>query len=352
MAFGGALPLCLFTLSLHREGVQEDVAKMLVRRCAVVAALVQAVAFPSFGEGVSRENPALDAGTESDMSIKELLFRDFGFDLPISSSSQDFGDRANPIVIHSSDPKKIIDAMYLTVHGMNLGLGRAIAAASTSEMPLGVLWRPHPEQWLEYHPKEQLYSLRFERKALKEDEIDNQVIRYYFKLSDFYGAMAPRIDRMDFPSVSFGSVRLPVSIGWLHHNQSKTVDYAKKNDRPDLGMGFAYEALGIKATVFVYPVPAGMEQSEDTLSAAFEQSVSEVETLNDDIKAWPDREPSDGFRERAWMVGEAAERATVLGMGIVGGHFVKYRLTWTRDQELDKAAGLFMGTLKHIVTHP
>lgn len=290
------------------------------------------------------------AVAESNMSIKDLLFRDFGFDLPISGTFPELGLRTNPIVIHSSDAANIVETMYMTVHGMNLGLGRAIAASSTSEMPLGVLWRPHPEQWLEYHPKEQLYSLRFERKALKEDEIDSQIIRYYFKLSYFYGAMAPRIERMDFPSVSFGSFRLPVSIGWLHHNQAKTVDYAKKNDRPDLGMGFAYEAIGISATVFVYPVPPSMDQSDDALVEAFEQSVSEVETLNDNIKAWPDREPSDGFRERAWMMGEAAERATVLGMGIVGGYFVKYRLTWTRDHELDKAAGLFTGTLKHIVT--
>lgn len=316
-------------------------------------AIVQIVACSALAQTFEAQSGSVapEAVAESHMSIKDLLFRDFGFDLPISGTFPELGMRTNPIVIHSSDAAKIVETMYLTVHGMNLGLGRAIAAASTSEMPLGVLWRPHPEQWLEYHPKEQLYSLRFERKALKEDEIDNQIIRYYFKLSDFYDAMAPRIDRMDFPSVSFGSIRLPISIGWLHHNQAKTVDYAKKNDRPDLGMGFAYEAIGLSATVFVYPVPAGMEQSEDTLAVAFGQSVSEVETLNDNIKALPDREPSDGFRERAWMMGEAAERATVLGMGIVDGYFVKYRLTWTRDHELDQAAGLFMGTLKHIVTN-
>lgn len=317
-------------------------------------AIIQMVACSAFAQTFEAQSGSMPPETvaESNMSIKDFLFGDFGFDLPISGTFPELGMRTNPIVIHSSDATKIVETMYLTVHGMNLGLSRAIAAASTSEMPLGVLWRPHPEQWVEYHPKEQLYSIRFERKALKEDEIDNQIIRYYFKLSDFYGAMAPRIDRMDFPSVSFGSIRLPVSIGWLHHHQAKTVDYAKKNDRPDLGMGFAYEAIGISATVFVYPVPAGMEQSEDTLAAAFEQSASEVETLNDNIKAWPDREPSDGFRERAWMMGEAAERATVLGMGIVGGYFVKYRLTWTQDQELDQAAGLFIGSLKRIVVNP
>lgn len=186
-------------------------------------AIVQMVACSAFAQTFEAQSGRMspEAVAESNMSIRDLLFRDFGYNLPISGTFPELGARTNPIVIHSSDAAKIVETMYLTVHGMNRGLGRAIAAASISEMPLGVLWRPHPEQWVEYHPNEQLYSLRFERKALKQDEIDNQIIRYYFKLSDFYGVMPPRIDRMDFPSVSFGSIRLPVSIGWLHHDQSK-----------------------------------------------------------------------------------------------------------------------------------
>jgi hypothetical protein len=286
------------------------------------------------------------------MSLKDLLFRDFGFDLPISGSFPELGMRANPIVIHSSDPVKIVETMYLSVHGMNLGFGAALAAASTADTPIGVLWQPHPEKWIEYHPKEKLYSVRFERKELREDEIDTKTVRFYFRLSDYYGPFVPNLERMDLPSVSYGGIRLPVAIGPLHHVPAKTVDYAKEKDRPDLGVGFAYEAVGLKGTVYIYPVPAGMAASDETLRRAFEQSASEVEAVTQDISAWPDANDTSGFNERAWMMGKDAEKATVLGIGIVQGHFVKYRLTWVRDRVLDQAAAQFMGSLKYIVMNP
>ena len=58
------------------------------------------------------------------------------------------------------------------------------------------------------------------------------------------------------------------------------------------------------------------------------------------------------FNELAWMMGKDAEKATVLGVGIVQGQFVKYRLTWLRDRVLDQAAAQFMGILKRIVLNP
>ena len=49
------------------------------------------------------------------------------------------------------------------------------------------------------------------------------------------------------------------------------------------------------------------------------------------------------------MVDQDAEKYTDLGMGIVQGHFLKYCLTWVRDQALDQAAVQFMTKLKFIV---
>lgn len=317
-------------------------------------AVLQAFAVSALAETSQTDKGAglPEAAAESDMSLKDLLFRDFGFNLPISGTFPDLGTRTNPIVIHSSDPVRIVETMYLTVHGMNLGRSAALASVSTAETPIGVLWQPHPEQWIEHHPKEKLYSVRFERKELREEEIDTQMVRFYFRLSDYYGSFAPNLERMDFPSVHYGGVRLPVAIGSLQHVPAKTVDYAKEKDRPDLGMGFAYEALGITGTVYIYPVPAGMVASDETLQRAFEQSSAEVEAVTKDIAAWPDAEDASGFKERAWMVGKGAEKVTVLGIGIVQGHFVKYRLTWVRDRVLDQEAGQFMTMLKQIVLNP
>lgn len=317
-------------------------------------AIVQMVACSAFAQTLEAQSGSVspEAVAESNMSIKDLLFRDFGFDLPISGTFPELGMRTNPIVIHSSDAAKIVETMYLTVHGMNLGFGAALAAASISEAPIGVLWQPHPEQWIDYHAEERLYSVRFERKELREDEIDTQIVRFYFRLSDYYGSFPPNLEVIDFPSVSYGGIRLPVAIGSLHHVPAKTVDYAKDKDRPDLGVGFAYEAVGIKGTVYIYPVPAGMAADHETLRRAFEQSASEVEAVTQDISAWPDANDTSGFNERAWMMGKDAEKATVLGIGIVQGHFVKYRLTWVRDGVLDQAAAQFMGSLKRNVVNP
>ena len=49
------------------------------------------------------------------------------------------------------------------------------------------------------------------------------------------------------------------------------------------------------------------------------------------------------------MMGKDPEKATVLGIGIAQGYFVKYRLTWVRARLLDQAAAQFMVTLKRIV---
>ena len=317
-------------------------------------AIMQMVACSAFAQTFEAQSGSESSGAvaESNMSIRDLLFRDFGFDLPISGTFPELGMRTNPIVIHSSDAVKIVETMYLTVHGMNLGFGAALAAASSSEAPIGVLWQPHPEQWIDYHPKERLYSVRFERKELRGSEIDTQILRFYFRLSDYYGAFASNLDGIDFPSVSYGGIRLPVAVGSLHNVPAKTVDYAKGKDRPDLGVGFAYEAVGIKGTVYIYPVPAGMAAGEETLRRAFEQSASEVEAVTQDISALPDANDTSGFIERAWMMGKDAEKATVLGIGIARGHFVKYRLTWVRDRVLDQAAAEFMGRLKRIVLNP
>lgn len=317
-------------------------------------AVLQIVACSALAQTLEAQSGSVapEAVAESNMSIKDLLFRDFGFDLPISGTFPELGMRTNPIVIHSSNAAKIVETMYLTVHGMNLGFGAALAAASSSEAPIGVLWQPHSEQWIDYHAEEKLYSVRFERKELREDEIDTQIVRFYFRLSDYYGSFPPNLQVIDFPSVSYGGIRLPVAIGSLHHVPAKTVDYAKDKGRPDLGVGFAYEAVGIKGTVYIYPVPSGMAAGDETLRRAFEQSASEVEAVTEDISAWPDADDTSGFQERAWMMGNDAEKATVLGIGIVQGHFVKYRLTWVRDGVLDQAAAQFMGSLKRIVVNP
>ena len=318
------------------------------------AALCGLALLPSFGSAQSREQAIVDVSEAAGeiVTMKDMLHRDFGFELPISGSFPDLATRPNPVTIHSSDPAKIIDSMYFVVHGMSLGLSEALASKSASGQPVGVLWRPHPDGWWEYHPTDKVYSFRFERKELTDAEIVNSTIRFYFNISDDYRDNTPALSGSQLPRVRFQDFWLPRVIGWLHYQDEKTVDYAKEHDRPDLGVGLAFGALGIKATIYIYPVPEHFRGDADVLRTEFEQSVDNVEKVTSNIEARPEKSIKHGFFERSWMMGEEAESETALGIAIKKGYFVKYRVTWVRDVELDQAAVEFVNSLRLIVSGP
>jgi hypothetical protein len=298
------------------------------------------------GNGIDVDLPK--AAPEKYFSIKQRLSSDFGFDLPISGTFPEIGLRTNPICIHSSDFEKIIEIMYLTVHGMNLGIDRHISSCSETPKHAGVLWRPHPERWIEYHPEENLYSFCFERTRMAEDSTDGEIARYFFELPDAIEALE-FIGRTGFPSVDLGSIRLPRSIGVLHCDPGKSIDYAKEHDKPHLGFHAAFFARGITASIYNYPIPSEVAESEEALELAFEQAISEIRVLTKVVADLPIPEFCAGFKQRAWIVGEDAQRATAIGMTATKGRYVKYRATWVHKNVLDQAVFDFMANLKTLV---
>lgn len=287
------------------------------------------------------------------LGVRDLLLRDFGLDLPISGALSDIGSRSNPVVIHSSNEDEILLTMYLVVDAMNRGLGRAISRREQSPMPVGVLWRPSQSPWLEYHAQEKLYSYRFERKEIRAKQISTTTLRYYFQILSESGGDVVLANPSNWPRANYLGFGLPKNIGWLHQDDEQTLDYATK----DLGVGVAYGGVGIKATVYIYPVPSG--QSENlhpfvkwrVLKTEFEDSAKDVERFETEISAWPDQNSGHGFFERAWSVGEDAREATVLGITIQDGYFIKYRTTWVRDHLLDQSALEFMSELQRIISN-
>lgn len=280
-------------------------------------------------------NMAVAENNMDDNSLQQILKMDWGYDLPIHASIEDFGTRKRPIVIIPSDEISIAETAYLTIHGWNRGLSRSIAQSGTGEALSGVLWRSLDEG-LKFDPVTQLHSYRFERKQLTDAQIETETISFFFRIEpDLPGELD--IGMPNGPVVSALNVMFPYEIGWLRYDASQEIDYGDERNSPNLGVGFAYGALGVKATVYVYP----MEQNS-SLDVEFEQAARGVEALNSDLFAWPDRETAEGIRKRFWREGEEARQVTMLGLTTANGQFIKLRITWHRDQLIDAAAAEFM----------
>lgn len=267
-------------------------------------------------------------------SLQHILKMDWGYDLPIHASIDDFGTRDSPIRIIPNDEISIAETAYLTIHGWNRGLSRSTAQSGAGEVLNGVLWRSL-DGGLKFDPITQLHSYRFERKHLTDAQIETETIRVFFRIEEDQ----PRdldVGMPNGPTVSALNVVFPYEIGWLRYDASQEVDYGVERNSPELGVGLPYGALGIKATVYVYPI-----EQDGSLDAEFEGAARGIETLNSDLMAWPDRDNAEGIRKRFWREGEEARQVTMLGLTTANGQFIKLRMTWHRDQLIDTAAAEF-----------
>ena len=269
----------------------------------------------------------------SETELHDRLKEDWGYDLPIRVSGEGAGSRDNPIVIFRSENISILETAYLTIHGLQRGLSVSLKENARGDNLVGVLWRSL-EGGLQYDPETELYVFRCEKNVLTDDQIETITSRFYFKIDD--GKITAQNSGLpEGIGVSALKVTFPYEIGYLKLDTAGSVDYAAEHNRPDLGLSIAYNALGIKATVYVYPFG-----SRSSLHTEFERGAKEVEAMNSDMIAWPDREFPDGIH-RYWRFGEQGNEVTMLGLTTARGNFVKLRMTWRRDQLIDKAAKEF-----------
>lgn len=282
----------------------------------------------------------LSAEEAGALELKTILLNDFGYDLPISGLEKNARSKANPIVILSDNPEEILYTAYLTVQGLQRGRTLAMNDSSSNTGVKGVLWRP-VTFGVDADDNQSLYYLRIERFVLSAGKEMRETAKYYFTLPHWRSNEELSLDDLPVLNFSVSGINLARSLGYLHYDEAQSVNYELTRKTYRLGQGLAFGALGVKATVFLYPAPQGVE-SKDALKREFEKSSSDVMIANISAEAWPDRNQSEKKLTRFWMLGEEAEQATRLSISLLNGLFIRVRITWVRDHTLDSVAMNFL----------
>jgi hypothetical protein len=243
------------------------------------------------------------------MSLRNLLKRDFSFDLKISGG---FGQsRDDPIVVTAFDPAEAAATEMRVLRG--IGKGR------------GILWRTLARTPLK-HEGLSLEQVKIETKEVTDNEIITQRENYYFDVgaATLDGGTLPTA--IGFRDTGTGLV-LPYEIGWIHF------DNVTDNEpvAPGLGQSIAYGAPGIKATVYVYDRGRGDIPTNASAAVAkdeFRAAISDLMTLNPDARLLGDVMESAVTILQKFVVDE---NLSVVALTVRRGKFVKLRITFVQD---------------------
>jgi hypothetical protein len=262
----------------------------------------------------------------SAITLHDLLLRDEGADLPIRGG---FGQsRDEPIVVDHSDPELVGETQMLVLRG--LSRGRGIFWRCLARNLLGDKW-PGIEQF------------KIETVELTASKLITQTENYYFDLSGMIAGGATGTHSAPICYYDNSGLCFPYEIGWLHFND--IID--NEPQAPGLGVTLRYGAPGIKGTVFVYDrqrrdIPSNI--NDPWVQAEFEEA-SVAATMRSEVAPWPEPLPNGAYLVRYWALGDDAQDATVLWMAVARGKLVKARLTWHRDDFLDKVGNGFLRSL-------
>jgi hypothetical protein len=265
------------------------------------------------------------------LSLRELLLRDWGTDLPIRGG---YGQsRDAPIIVTATDAKDVARTQMLTLRG--LGRGRGVFWRKLDRRLLGPEW-PGIEQ------------VKIETVEIQADQLVTQVENYYFDTSAAINANKTWEDVTVISHADAVGLLFPHEIGWLHF------DRLTDNEplAPGLGVSLAYGAPGVKATIYVYDhgrqdIPSSM--TNPWLQAEFETAANDIVKLNTHIRAWPDPPRNTAYRVRYYSLGEDARDATVLWMTVARGKIIKARVIWSRDHFIGKLGNDFLRSLLAVV---
>lgn len=260
------------------------------------------------------------------MSLRDLLKRDFGYDLKISGGVGQ--SRSDSIVVSASDPADAAVTEMLVLRG--IGKGR------------GILWRSLARTPLK-HEGMSLEQVKVETKAVSDAEIITQRENYYFDVgaATLDGGFLPTA--IGYRHARTGLV-LPYEIGWLHF------DSVTDNEpvAPGLGQSIAYGAPGIKATVYVYDrrgdilKDVGATDVKDEFSAA----ISDLMRLNANARALGDATENGVMIHQKFVIGEDY---SVVALAVRGGKFVKLRITFVQDPLLVELVDQSLAAFQDVV---
>jgi hypothetical protein len=249
-------------------------------------------------------------------SLRDLMLRDWGVDLPIAGGRGQ--SRDDPIVITATNA----DVVAFTQMRLLQGIGRG----------RGIFWRCLSRKLVgsEFPGIEQF---KIESVELTPAQKITQVANYYFDVSAL-SLWQPIDAALHFQRLG---LRIPCEIGWLH------VDVISDNEgvAPGAGITVPYGAPAIKATVYIYDWQR-TDIPEDVMHPIvwdeFQQAIRDVSSLIPNAEAWNDP-PFDGrYLIRYFKIGDDAKDNTAVALTTYNGKFLKMRLTWQRDEFIDQVA--------------
>jgi len=262
------------------------------------------------------------------MSLKELLMRDFGYDLKISGG---YGkSRDDPIIL--ADSNLVLASLTEMTVIRALGKGRQILWRSIAKNPIN-------------HDGMLLEQLKIETKEITDDEIITQRENYYFNIDKSKtddGVLPPAIVYIDSES----GVIIPYEIGWLHYDG--TIDNEPK--MPGLGKSIGYGAPGMKLTIYVYDkqrvdMPTDIEN--DVVKEEYQIAVSDL------VGASPNAIPLYDISktsEMFYQAFEADDNISIVALGVAGGNFLKLRLTYIKEPVLIELANDTLAGFHQVLT--
>jgi hypothetical protein len=284
---------------------------------AVVLTVCADVASATSQEGASSMSGAL---------IRNLLKKDFGLDLNIAGGTGQSAD--DPIVVKSSSESEASKTEFLVLRGLGKGRGihwRSLGTAIVSSSPGSIIQR------------------KIETKDARPEQVISQVENYYFRRSEAPPSSSPPYADFIAHNDQTISVEFPYELSWLHFGE--LVDYESR--QPGMGYSLAYNAPGIKATVYVYPI------ADDSLSYMSEltRARSDIERMygeNAIQHEWKIQDRKDHVLYYFIPSNEPSSISFIL-ISIRQGHFIKVRCTFVDDPLLREVSNDFSESLVTLI---
>lgn len=256
-----------------------------------------------------------------------MLKRDFDLELNIASGSGK--SRDDPIVVLDSNPLDASKTEMTLL--MGLGMGR------------GVLWRTLARNPIK-HSNIFIEQIEIEIKEITDTEVITTRENYYFNVSKVITNQDHLPEVIAYSDVGI-KLDLPFELGWLHFKG--VTDH--ESDSPGAGVGIAYGALGIKATVFVYDnTRADISDDIDSIDVQneFKRAVFDFIEASPTAGTSGELSKNRSFLLQAFNVGG---NFSITGLGVFRGKFIKLRITHVQDALLIDVSNQFIASVEAIL---
>ncbi len=240
------------------------------------------------------------------MNLKDALKTDFGIEVLISKG---IGAADDPFVIEPCSVLNAVRSQLNVLRGISRGRGE--------------LWRLlTAEDAHDVGPS--IQRLRIETVLFKPDEIVTETRGYYFDIGHVNGipnANAPFIEWAD----SRTRFQASFQICWWHFDS--LID--NKPDQAALDVTLQYSTIGAKAAIYIYGQSDQFLQTD--IAREFLSVCDQVRVLYPNAETpWPETEIGP-FKMQHFLIGEDL---SVAGVGVLGSHYLKLRLTYFDDLKM------------------